>query len=82
MTVLTRTEKKTKKRMDNVQEALNLLDVFFDKGFSTLPAISTLIRSYYPDVTKERITNFWHFRNVSDDMIAKVSSVLDQLNKE
>lgn len=80
--MLTKREKATKKRIENGQKAGLLLKLFFEKGFKSLDSVTTISRHYYEGLTVSEVNNFWHFRNVSDDMLVKMESVLEQLKKE
>lgn len=79
---LTKREKAAKKRIENGKRTGVILEQFFDKGFKRLEAIMTIARYYEEELSVSEVTNFWHFRNVSDDMLAKMEYVLEQLKRE
>lgn len=80
--MLTKREKATKKRFENVERVNQVLKLFFNNGFKSLEALTPLAQFYYPEFTDAEIKNFFHFRKLTDDMIAKMENVLEQLKKE
>ena len=80
--MLKKREKRAKRRIENAKKSTELAGAFFDKGFTSLIAMVAIAQNYYPDMTVVEINNFWHFRNVSDEMIFKMESILEQLKNE
>ncbi len=83
MEVLTKSEIRTKTRINNAYRAAEVLDELFDKGFvRSLPVLVDIVTSYFPEMQIDHINNFWHFRNVSDDLLLKMESVVEKLKAE
>lgn len=80
--MLKKREKRAKRRIENAQRATEIASEFFDKGFTSLIALAAIVQHYYPEMKVADINNFWHFRNVNDEMIYKMENVLEQLKSE
>ena len=75
-------DKTTKSRIENAHKASELLRNFFDKGFKSLVALVAITQYYYPELDYNDIKNFWHFRNIGDETIRKMSDVFEKLKSE
>jgi hypothetical protein len=80
--MLTKREKGSLLRIKNAGRATALLQEFFAKGFTSLVALNAISCHYYPNLTITEVNNFWHFRNISDDLLSKMENILEQLKAE
>ncbi|OWP76070.1 hypothetical protein JJC03_13165 [Flavobacterium oreochromis] len=72
-------ELSTLKRIELVQRSSSLLMCFFNKGFRSFDAFKAVIQNYYPEIPESKVFDFWHFRNVSEEVCDKIELVLELL---
>lgn len=80
--MLTKREKITLSRLENVQRAANVLTALIGLGFKNLPAILAITQHYYPGTSRDEILSFWHFRKLTDGLVTKMEDVLEKLKLE
>lgn len=75
-------EFKTLKRFEIALKSSEILRSFFEKGFKSYDALSAIVLNYYPDISENRLWDFWHFRIIDEDICEKLTDVFDKLSKE
>lgn len=73
---------KTLKRIETVQRSAEVLHSFFDKGFKSFEALSSIVMNYYPEMSQNRLWNFWHFRQVDESIYNVLEDVFEKLKSE
>lgn len=79
---LTAREFKTLKRFDVALKACNVLKDFFANGFRSYEALKTIVQIYHPKTDFNRLYDFWHFRNIDDDIAVMLEDVFEKLKNE
>lgn len=82
LTKVKQREFKTLKRFDIALKSSKILRNFFEKGFKSYDALSAIVFNYYPDISENRLWDFWHFRKIDEDICEKLTDVFEKLNKE
>ena len=72
----------TLERFNNVIKASEVLKLFFDKGFTSVVALRAIVNHYYPEITYQKLIEFWNFRTCDPDILQKITIVLENLKKE
>jgi hypothetical protein len=72
----------TLERFNSVIKASEVLKLFFDKGFTSVVALRAIVNHYYPEITYQKLIEFWNFRTCDAELIEKISLVLEKLNHE
>ncbi|MCH4830598.1 MULTISPECIES: hypothetical protein [Flavobacterium] len=72
-------ELSTLKRIELIQRSSSLLMGFFHKGFRSFDAFKAVIQNYYPEIPESKVFDFWHFRNVNEEVCNKIELVLGVL---
>ncbi len=80
--MLTKRENLTMARIRNTQRSTDVLKNLINMGFKNFPAIVAISQHYFPEMTRPQLLAFWHFRNVSEDTVKKMETVLDNLKSE
>lgn len=75
-------EFKTLKRFDIALKSSKVLRNFFEKGFKSYDALSAIVFNYCPEISENRLRDFWHFRIIDEDICEKLIDVFDKLNNE
>lgn len=73
---------KTLNRIQVVQKSSNILRSFFDKGFKSFDALQAIVLNYYPEMSKSRLWDFFHFRIFDEDIADALIDVFDKLKIE
>ena len=73
---------KTLKRIESTKKASSLLFLFFEKGFKSFEALEAIVLNYHPEIPKNRLWDFWHFRNVDNDIASSLEDVFEKLKAE
>jgi hypothetical protein len=75
-------EFKTLKRFNIALKSCKVLRDFFDKGFRSYEALKTIVQIYHPETDFNRLYDFWHFRNIDDDIAMMLEDVFEKLKQE
>lgn len=75
-------EIKTLNRIEVAGKSSILLRNFFDKGFKSFEALQSIVVNYYPEISINRLWNFWHFRQVDQSIYDVLEDVFDKLKAE
>ena len=73
---------KTLKRIKIAQKSSNILHDFFEKGFKSFDALEAIVLNYYPEISKTRLWDFWHFRIIDEEIVDSVIDVFEKLKSE
>jgi hypothetical protein len=73
---------KTLKRIESAQKSANILKLYFDKGFKSFEALKAIVLNYYPEISENRLWDFWHFRVVDEDIALCLEDVFEKLKSE
>jgi len=82
MSLLKKRENSTMVRLENTQKAVAILKTFISMGFKSLPSIVSITQHYSPEITRDELLSFWHFRKVNTDFVAKMEIVMNKLKAE
>ncbi|MHC0441581.1 hypothetical protein [Flavobacterium sp. 3-210] len=75
-------ESKTLKRFESAAKQSVLLKSFFEKGFKSYDAFFAIVKNYYPEISDNRLWDFWHIRILDDEIYEKLTIVFDKLKSE
>jgi hypothetical protein len=73
---------KTLRRIETVGNSSNVLMYFFQNGFRSFDALKAIVLHFYPEVDEKRLWNFWHFRQVDENVCDVLESVVEKLKAE
>ncbi|WP_295093694.1 hypothetical protein [uncultured Flavobacterium sp.] len=75
-------DKQTLERIETAKKSAEILKSFFEKGFKSFEALSSIVSNYYPEMSIEKLKNFWHFRHVDESMYGVLQDVFERLKSE
>ncbi|WP_281225400.1 hypothetical protein [Flavobacterium aquiphilum] len=73
---------KTLKRFNTAYAQSILLKSFFEKGFKSYDALKAIVLNYYPEISENRLWDFWHFRILDEEISEKLTDVFEKLKSE
>lgn len=73
---------KTLKRIEIAQKSSNVLRDFFDKGFKSFDALQAIVLNYYPELSQNKLWDFWHFRIIDEEIAETLTAVFEKLKSE
>lgn len=73
---------KTLRRFEMARKQADILKQFFNSGFRKFEALSAITLNYYPEIPESRLSDFWHFRNIDEDICVKLEDVFEKLKQE
>lgn len=80
--MLTKRENSTIRRFEYMKNVGAVMGEIVKCGFKDLSAVVAITQRYYPDTTRDDINDFWNFRAMKPEVLAKMENVLKSLKNE